>query len=142
MIAGPHVVEMWMAALWATWVERGDVLAMNERMTESAELAKLMGLIEGRGKDARVIEVYAPARKQHGWQVRVVLRDDPRLVKAERAFRSLWEAREERSVNDVTEWEARAMQREALSLVPGGKVSAPRIVRPEDIDDELTAVGW
>ena len=142
MIAGPHVVEMWMAALWATWVERGQVLAMNERMTESAELAKLMGLVVGHGRDARVLEVFAPARKQHGWQVRVVLPDDPRLVKAERAFRSLWEAREERSVNDVTEWEARAMQREALSLVPGGKVSAPKSVRREDIDDQLAAVGW
>ena len=34
------------------------------------------------------------------------------------------------------------MQREALSLVPGGKVSAPKSVRREDIDDQLAAVGW
>ena len=69
MIAGPHVVEMWMAALWATWVERGQVLAMNERMTESAELARLMGLVVGLVTDGDQVAFAKSVLTPKQWQV-------------------------------------------------------------------------
>jgi len=138
-IARPHEVEMWMAALWASWIERGAVLALNERMAESAELAKRMGLIEGAGKECQVLEVY----RMRPWPNR---NRNPRfnetVAKAERAFAALWESREKRRLDGVSDAEAAAMQREALSVIPGGKVSAPRRVVSNDLDEELKAVGW
>lgn len=129
---------MWMAALWAAWIERGAVLALNERMAESAELAKRMGLIEGSGKYAQVIEVY----RMRPWPIRNGDEHDRTIRKAERAFAALWESREKRSLAGVTESEAAAMQREALSVIPGGKGATPRYTRPEDLTSDLEAVGW
>ncbi len=136
-IALPHETEMWLAAYWAVRLARGDVLALDERWAESAELAVRTGLVEGAGSEARVLEVFEFYRRPHGFPHRVIPNADHRLAGPERAFRSLWESRERRKASEVTEAEAQAAQRTALRLMPGGATPPPR-----DIDAELAAVGW
>lgn len=137
-IALPHETEMWLAAYWAVRLARGDVLALDERWAESAELAVRTGLVEGAGSDARVLEVFEFNRRPHAFPHRVIANADHRLVGAERAFRSLWEARERRSAETITQAEAESAQRAALRLMPGGATPPPA----RDIDAELAAVGW
>lgn len=136
-IALPHETEMWLAAYWAVRLARGDVLALDERWAESAELAVRTGLVEGAGSEAKVLEVFEFYRRPHGFPHRVIPNADHRLAGAERAFRSLWESRERRKASEVTEAEAQAAQRSALRLMPGGATTPPR-----DIEAELAAVGW
>lgn len=136
-IALPHETEMWLAAYWAVRLARGDVLALDERWAESAELAVRTGLVEGAGSEARVLEVFEFYRRPHGFPHRVIPAADHRLAKAERAFRSMWESRERRRADEVTQAEAQAAQRTALRLMPGGAAPPPR-----DIEAELAAVGW